>query len=201
MLEICLKLNIRCVSAYAFSIENFKRPVEEVAALMKLAEEKLLELCQHGDFLDEHGVRLYVFGNVKLLPQSLQRAVRKAENMTQHNNRYIFNLCMPYTSRDEITTAVEACVRDFTVNGCIERPITEKDIDDHLMTSQAGSPPLDILIRTSGVNRLSDFFLWQCCEETQLQFVPTYWPEFGLFDFIPIILDYQRKVWHSRMSV
>jgi len=201
MLEVCLKLNIRCVSVYAFSIENFKRSEEEVVALMKLAEEKLLELCQHGDLLDEHGVRLNVVGNVKLLPQSVQRAVRKAEDMTRHNNRSIFNICMPYTSRDEITTAVEACVRDFMANGCNERPITEKDIDNNLMTSQVGSPPLDILVRTSGVNRLSDFLLWQCCEDTQLQFVPTFWPEFGLFDFIPIILDYQRKVWNSCISV
>ena len=88
---------------------------------------------------------------------------------------------MPYTSRDEITTAVEACVRDFIANGCNERcafilvslvsrnsyfilmvrPITERDINDHLMTSLGESPPLDILIRTSGVNRLSDFLLWQ----------------------------------------
>ena len=87
MLEVCLKLNIRCVSAYAFSIENFKRPEEEVAALMKLVEEKLLELCQHGDLLNEHGVRLNVLGNVKLLPQSVQRAARKAEDMTRHNNQ------------------------------------------------------------------------------------------------------------------
>jgi ditrans,polycis-polyprenyl diphosphate synthase len=99
-----LRLNIRCVSAYAFSIENFKRSEEEVAALMKLAEEKLLELCQHGyslltaysqfclsytcrDLLDEHGVRLNVVGKIELLPQSVQRAIRKAENMTRHNNR------------------------------------------------------------------------------------------------------------------
>ena len=104
MLEICLKLNIRCVSAYAFSIENFKRSEDEVTALMKLAEEKLLEICQHGynllttysrfclsytcrDLLDEHGVRLIVVGKTELLPQSVQRAIRKAENMTRQNNR------------------------------------------------------------------------------------------------------------------
>jgi ditrans,polycis-polyprenyl diphosphate synthase len=99
-----LRLNIRCVSAYAFSIENFKRSEEEVATLMKLAEEKLLELCQHGynllttcsrfchsytcrDLLDEHGVRLNIVGKIELLPQSVQIAVRKAENMSRHNNR------------------------------------------------------------------------------------------------------------------
>ena len=87
MVKVCFKLNIRCVSVYVFSIENFKRPEEEVAALMKLVEEKLLELCQHGDFLIEHGVRLNVIGNVKLLPQSVQRAARKVEDMTRHNNR------------------------------------------------------------------------------------------------------------------
>jgi len=194
-------LNIRCVSAYAFSIENFKRPPGEVAALMKLAEDKLIELCQHGDLLDQHGVRLNVIGKVELLPPSVQRAVQKAESMTRHNNRSIFNLCMPYTSRDEITTAVEACVRDFIANGCNERHITEEDIDNHLMTSLGKSPPLDILVRTSGVNRLSDFLLWQCCEETQLQFIPTFWPDFGFLDLIPIILDYQRKVWSNRITV
>ena len=95
------------------------------------------------------------------------------------------------------------------------RNITTNDIDAQLMTSRAGSPPLDILIRTSGVNRLSDFLLWQvcivfvghprsltlfiqCCENTQIHFSPTYWPEFGLLDIIPVILDYQRKVWRAK---
>ncbi|CAA7267203.1 unnamed protein product [Cyclocybe aegerita] len=190
MLEACLRLNVRCVSAYAFSIENFKRSEEEVNALMAMAEEKLVELCGHGDLLDEYGVRLNVIGKQELLPASVQAAVAKAEGMTAHNTRAIFNLCMPYTSRDEITTAVQKCVRE-SKDCCI----SEKDIDAALMTSLGGSPPLDILVRTSGVKRLSDFLLWQCCEDTQLQFSSTYWPDFGLFDFIPIILDYQRKVW------
>jgi len=104
MLEICLRLNVTCVSAYAFSIENFKRSPEEVDQLMGMAEEKLLEICEHGwvfhvgscllafircdsDLLDQYGVRLNVIGRVELLPKSVQTAVHKAENMTRHNDK------------------------------------------------------------------------------------------------------------------
>jgi ditrans,polycis-polyprenyl diphosphate synthase len=94
----------------------------------------------------------------------------------------------------------------------LARPITEKDIEDRLLTAKVKTPPLDILIRTSGVKRLSDYLLWQvssaftpghlhaltiskCTEKTQIHFIDTYWPDIGLFDLLPIILDYQRKVW------
>ncbi|KAL1944647.1 hypothetical protein VTO73DRAFT_3077 [Trametes versicolor] len=194
MLEICIKLNVRCVSAYAFSIENFKRSPEEVTALMDLAEDKLLELCQQGDILDRYGIRLVVVGNRDMLPERVLAAAEKAESLTKNNNRAVFNLCMPYTSRDEITTAVHKVIQ-ARLSGADDTEITEDDIEAHLMTSIAGSPPLDILVRSSGVKRLSDYMLWQCSEDTQLQFSSTYWPEFGLLDFMPIILDYQRKVW------
>jgi ditrans,polycis-polyprenyl diphosphate synthase len=101
---------------------------------------------------------------------------------------------MPYTSSHEITSAVQCVVRSALASGT-ESEITEKDIEAHLMTSKVGSPPLDILVRTSGVKRLSDYLLWQCCENTQIHFPATYWPAFGLWDFMPVILDYQRKVW------
>ncbi|OSD08648.1 Di-trans-poly-cis-decaprenylcistransferase [Trametes coccinea BRFM310] len=195
MLEICIKLKVRCVSAYAFSIENFKRSPEEVNALMDLAEEKLLELCQKGDILDQYGIRLVVVGHKDMLPARVLAAAEKAEEMTRHNDRAIFNLCMPYTSRDEITTAVHSAIKSRLEDEADDTEITEDEIEAHLMTSIAGSPPLDILVRSSGVKRLSDYMLWQCSEDTQLQFSSTYWPEFGLLDFVPIILDYQRKVW------
>ncbi|KAI0819497.1 Di-trans-poly-cis-decaprenylcistransferase [Trametes gibbosa] len=197
MLEICIKLNVRCVSAYAFSIENFKRSPEEVTALMDLAEEKLLELCRQGDILDRYGIRLVVVGHRDMLPERVLAAAEKAENMTKDNNRAIFNLCMPYTSRDEITTAVQTTIQSRLDDDTDDTDITAEEIEAHLMTSLAGSPPLDILVRSSGVKRLSDYMLWQCSENTQLQFSSTYWPEFGLLDFVPIILDYQRKVWSS----
>ncbi|KAF5358126.1 hypothetical protein D9756_001160 [Leucocoprinus leucothites] len=187
ILDVCLQMNIYCVSAYAFAIENFKRPPGEVDALI--------------DLLDEYGVRLNVIGRVELFPKSVQRAVRKAEKMTRHNNRAILNLCMPYASRDEMTTAIEDCVKDgLTRHVDPDTYFTKEEVDKHLMSTVRGSPPLDILVRTSGVKRLSDFMLWQCCENTQLQFSPKYWPDFGLWDFIPIILDYQRKVYSRRIS-
>jgi len=198
MLEICLRLDVRCVSVYAFAIENFKRTPEEVDALMALAETKLLELCQHGDLLHEYGVRLNVLGRTSLLPPNVQAAIRKAEDMTRDNDRAILNLCMPYAARDEIATAVDRAVEHALSKEAehgSHHEITEDDIAAQLMTTRAGSPPLDLLVRTSGVRRLSDFLLWQCCEDTQLQFSSTYWPDFGLWDFVPIILDYQRRAW------
>lgn len=87
VLEVCLRLEVHCVSVYAFSIENFKRSEDEVNALMTLAEEMLLEVCKHGDLLDEYGVRLEVLGKTSLLPNSVQHAIEKAENLTRYNKR------------------------------------------------------------------------------------------------------------------
>ncbi|KAH8117121.1 Decaprenyl diphosphate synthase-like protein [Phellopilus nigrolimitatus] len=200
LLEVCLNLNIKCVSVYAFAIENFKRPPEEVDALMKLARDKLHELCEKGNLLDEYGVRLCVLGRTSMLPVDVQEAVQKAENMTRHNDRAILNLCMPYASRDEIATAVQRTVDKTLSDDSDISAITEASIDANLMTTLSGSPPLDILVRTSGVRRLSDYMLWQCAEDTQIQFVPCYWPDFGMREFIPIILAYQRKFWARRAA-
>ncbi|KAG7093590.1 hypothetical protein E1B28_007256 [Marasmius oreades] len=210
VLEVCLHLNIHCVSVFAFAIDNFKRPKEEVDALLNLAVDKLDELCQHEDLLTQYNVRLNVIGRKELFPTFVQDAVKRAEDLTRMNNGSILNLCMPYSSRDEITTAVESCVREavteFTSKGfsgseeASPMNITPEKITSRLMTTQCGSPPqVDILIRTSGVTRFSDYMLWQCNENTQVHFVDAYWPEFGLLDFVPIILQYQRAVWSGRI--
>ncbi|KAH9937002.1 Decaprenyl diphosphate synthase-like protein [Fomitopsis serialis] len=174
VLEICMLLKVRCVSVYAFAIDNFKRTPEEVDDLMTLLETLLLELCQRGELLDEYGVRL-------TCPCSA-----------------IFNVCMPYGARNEIATAVDLAVEHALSKR--QKTITEDDIGAHLMTTRVGSPPLDLLVRTSGVRRLSDFLLWQCCEDTQLQFLNPTWPEFGLWDLVSIILDYQRRAWSAQAA-
>ncbi|KAI0074203.1 Di-trans-poly-cis-decaprenylcistransferase [Panus rudis PR-1116 ss-1] len=199
ILAVCMQLNVRCVSVYALAIDNFKRSPTEVKDLLDLLEAKLNELCQHGELLQQYGVRLNVVGNKALFPERIQAAAQRAEELTCKHDRAILNLCMPYASQDEMATAVRMTVEERLEEDSDE-PITERDIDEHLMTSLAGSPPLDILVRTSGVKRLSDYLVWQACENTQLQFSNTYWPEFTFWDFLPIILDYQRKCWSSNIS-
>jgi len=201
VLDVCLRLRIQCVTVYAFAIENFNRPQEEVDLLMKLAEERLVEIAQRGEILDRHGVRLNVLGRRELFPPNVQVAIEKAENMTRHNDAAILNVCAPYASQDEMTTAVESVIREAIDSGDLDgSTITEDTINSHLSTSLAGSPPLDIFVRTSGVKRLSGFLTWQCSEHTQIHMVDTYWPEFGLFDLVPILLKYQRKVWADRVT-
>ncbi|KIM54456.1 hypothetical protein SCLCIDRAFT_136727 [Scleroderma citrinum Foug A] len=198
VLDICLRLRVRCVTVYAFAIDNFNRPKDEVDALMTLAEHRLVELAEKGQILDKYGVRLNVLGNRSLLPPNVQIAIEKAENMTRHNSAAILNVCAPYSSSHEITTAVESAIRgaldDRDLDGST---ITEHTIESHLSTALAGSPPLDVFVRTSGVKRLSGFLTWQCNENTQIHMINTFWPSFGLRDFIPILLQYQRKVWND----
>ncbi|KAJ7460900.1 Decaprenyl diphosphate synthase-like protein [Mycena galericulata] len=181
LLETCLRLQIQCVSVYAFAIDNFRRSPEEIEHLMNLAHDKLMEMSQHGQILEEYGVRLNVLGKTALLPEYVQEAIRHVES-------------------DEIATAVQSAVRNSLEKSNPEdHEITEEDISAQLMTTLAGSPPLEVLVRTSGVKRLSDFLLWQCSENTQIHFCKAYWPEFGLLDFVPILLDYQRKIWGRRI--
>ncbi|KZP01177.1 Di-trans-poly-cis-decaprenylcistransferase [Calocera viscosa TUFC12733] len=200
ILECLLKMHVKCVTVYAFAIENFNRPPEEVEALMALLRDKLQEISQKGQLLDQYGVRLNVIGERSMLPKDVQEIAQAVEDMTANNDRAILNVCMPYASRNEMASAVRVLIDQEKTFVLKHRSIEigENDIDQHLETNFRGSPPLDILIRTSGVHRLSDFMLWQCCDSTQIHYTPGYWPEFGLRDLVPILLDYQLKYWNGQ---
>ncbi|KIM33615.1 hypothetical protein M408DRAFT_326289 [Serendipita vermifera MAFF 305830] len=195
VLEICMRLGVPCVSVYAFSIENFKRPKQEVDALMELMKKGLLELSQHGDMLERYSVRVAGIGRTDLLPPDVLEVLRNVEELSKHNKKALFNICMPYTSQDEIATAVQSTVQKCLDGEIHPDDIGEEDIEEALLTSIPGSPPLDVLVRTSGVRRLSNFFLWQSCSDAQVHFLETLWPTFGLWDLTPIIMDYQKKQW------
>ncbi|CAG8782659.1 20594_t:CDS:2 [Cetraspora pellucida] len=189
VLDICLHLGIKVVTIYAFSIENFKRPKEEVDTLMKLAKAKFTELCEKSQLVNKYDICVKVLGNIALLPADVQKVARKAIDTTKHNSGPLLNICVPYTSRDEIASSIKSVIKSVE-NGHVQiRDINEEILEEYLYTH--GSPPLDILIRTSGEIRLSDFLLWQCHKNCYIHFVNCYWPEFSLWEMLPIILEYQ----------
>lgn len=258
---------MKVVTVYAFSIENFKRSKYEVDALMEMAKVKLSQLAQHGDLLDRYGASVRVLGQRELLKPDVIEAMDRAVGMTRHNKQAILNVCFPYTSHDEITTAIRDTVIDYSrplpsqhrpfseshithtirsrhlsaatlkvrsrspsssANSDTEdslsssttlhpdsppdepllledkdievkhremypdpETITSEVLNDHMFT--ADLPPLDLLVRTSGVERLSDFMLWQCHQDTEIVFLRCLWPEFDLWTFLPVLVEWQWK--------
>ncbi|PGH08477.1 di-trans,poly-cis-decaprenylcistransferase [Helicocarpus griseus UAMH5409] len=285
ILEVCYKAGVKVVTVYAFSIENFKRSKYEVDALMDMARVKLAQLSQHGDLLDRYGASVRVLGRRDLVKPEVLEAIDKAVELTSRNGDAILNICFPYTSRDEITSAIRNTVIDYstpldrtqlpssngprrafsethitqsiqkeigtvngngtesslhqqqpprgkratrsttedpssalksTTNGAPEKfttipetytsyppnsdqliflspeTITSQTLTDHMLT--AGCPPLDLLVRTSGVERLSDFMLWQCHQNTEIVFLETLWPSFDLWTFLPVLWEWQWRM-------
>ncbi|KAL8710417.1 MAG: hypothetical protein Q9220_005018 [cf. Caloplaca sp. 1 TL-2023] len=271
VLEVCYKSGVKVVTVYAFSIENFKRSKYEVDGLMDMAKVKLAQLLQHGDLLDRYGVSIRVLGQRDLIKPDLLADIDQAARMTSRNGDAILNVCFPYTSQDEITTAIKRTVIDYskplpthqrtfseshikntirsrhlsvaasrirdrskspssggasdvddsTSSSTTLHPdsppdnlmslekeeddldaghrdmypdaetITSHILNDHMYT--AGLPPLDLLIRTSGVERLSDFMLWQCHQNTEIVFLKCLWPEFDLWQFLPVLVEWQWR--------
>nr|XP_019012704.1 di-trans,poly-cis-decaprenylcistransferase [Kwoniella pini CBS 10737]OCF51485.1 di-trans,poly-cis-decaprenylcistransferase [Kwoniella pini CBS 10737] len=205
-LEICLRLRIRVVSVYAFAIDNFNRSEKEVSTLMRLAKDRLTELCQHGELLEEYGVKIKFIGQISLFPLDVQEAIKDMEEMTKNHKNGILNVCSPYSSRDEITSSIRQTIESINNNNNNdynfdeELIIKKEKIKSNLLFNNLENGKLDILVRTSNVKRLSDFMMWQASNDTQLHFVNTFWPEFGLSDMIPILLGWQQKQWMRQLG-
>lgn len=190
-LQWCHDLGINQVTVYAFSIENYKRPQEEVDTLMNLARDKFRRLIDEADRLAEAGVRVNVLGNLSLLPKDLQDLVYEASRVTAANSKATLNIAISYTSRDEMTNAVRK-VSEAVKDGLIdETDITADLIERCLYTSCSNQMP-DLLVRTSGEVRLSDFLLWQSTYSVT-HFTNVLWPDFGLHHLLSAIFHYQSK--------
>uniref|UniRef100_A0AAA9TB76 Alkyl transferase n=1 Tax=Bos taurus TaxID=9913 RepID=A0AAA9TB76_BOVIN len=158
-LRWCLNLGILEVTVYAFSIENFKRSKSEVDGLMDLAREKFSRLMEEQEKLQKHGVCIRVLGDLHLLPLDLQELVAQAVQTTKNYNKCFLNVCFAYTSRHEISNAVREMAWGVEQGLLDPSDVSESLLDKCLYTNH--SPHPDILIRTSGEVRLSDFLLWQ----------------------------------------
>lgn len=195
ILEILYECGVEHATVYAFSIENFKRLSYEVKWLMDLAKLKFKQITQHGDLCEEYGVKIQILGNIALLPKDVRKILKETEEMTKNNKRATLNVCFPYTSRDEMTYAIKSVVKQL-----VEQPdfvINEQTIDKFLYTKD--SPPLDLLVRTSGTYRLSDFLLWQCVSsDCAIVMVDTLWPEFSPYHMAKILLNWGfNKYWYG----
>lgn len=181
------ELGIKVLTLYAFSTENWKRPKTEVDYLMKLPEEFL------GSFLPElveENVQVRVMGNKDQLPPHTLRAINKAIDNTKHNDGLILNFALNYGSRYEIIEGIKQLIKD-TNNGRLEvEEINEEVFSAYLMSSDLREP--DLLIRTSGEIRLSNFMLWQLAY-AEFWFTEVLWPDFAEKHYYQAIVEYQRR--------
>ncbi|XP_063823589.1 dehydrodolichyl diphosphate synthase complex subunit DHDDS [Ostrinia nubilalis] len=186
-LKWCLDLGIPEVTVYAFSIENFKRSEDEVSALMDLARDKFQRLIDEIDQINELGVRMHIAGRLSMLPKDLRKMVSRAMLATRYNNKLRLNIAYAYTGRDEISRAASAIV-----DGVKNNELHADDIDEELVshTLELGEP--ELLVRTSGEVRLSDFMIWQI-SNCVLYFTDVLWPEFTIWNLLAAIIHFQRQ--------
>lgn len=156
-----LELEIKEVTVYAFSIENFSRPQDEVDALMTLAREKFSRLMDEKEKLQEKGIRIRVIGNLHLLPEDLQKSIAEAMLLTKNNHKSILNVAFAYTAREEITNSIKTIMEGVENSKLEPEDLYHGLIDECLYTNKCN--PVDLLVRTSGEMRFSDFLLWQVC--------------------------------------
>ncbi|CAO2178546.1 unnamed protein product [Urochloa humidicola] len=196
----CYEMGVKYIMVYAFSIDNFKRDPSEVQSLMQLMEEKINELLENRSVINKVNCKINFWGNLDLLCEPVMLAAQKLMASTAGNTGIVLSVCMPYNSTSEIVNAVnEVCAErremlqtehagDGTKSD-VHSEISVADLDQHMYS--AGCPDPDIVIRTSGETRLSNFLLWQTTF-SHLQNPDPLWPEFSFRHLVWSILQYQR---------
>ena len=185
--QACLDTGVEYLTLYAFSSENWKRPALEVNALMLLLENFL---NQKRDEMVREGIRLHHIGRIQELPSVCQRKLCEVMEATASNTKLHFVLALSYSGRAEIVDAVKSLVRDTAAGTVSEADITPELIASRLNT--AGMPDPDLLIRTSGEMRISNFLLWQL-SYTEIHVTKKFWPDFQREDFLAALEDYAGR--------
>lgn len=185
--EAAAELGIKYLTLYAFSTENWMRPKEEVDALMELLVETILD---ETPTLNKNNIRLQAIGNLKSLPKKCIAQLQQAIDETRKNNGLTLVLALSYSAKWEIIEAVKKIAADVKENKLNIEQINEQIFDDALSTQNIPHP--ELLIRTSGEQRISNFLLWQIAY-TELYFTETLWPDFNRQAFFDAIVDYQNR--------
>ncbi|QQR98856.1 MAG: isoprenyl transferase [Sphingobacteriales bacterium] len=185
--EACAEIGVKYLTLYAFSTENWNRPQTEVSALMELL---FLTIRKEIKTLQKNNIRLNSIGNIQFLPESSQKALKESIEATKNNDRMTLTLALSYGAREEITTAVKNIAQSVKDNNINIEDIDQAYISNQLYTHNIPDP--ELLIRTSGEHRISNFLLWQIAY-TELYFTPTLWPDFTKDDIYKSIYEYQNR--------
>ena len=183
----CTKADVEYLTLYTFSTENWKRPEDEVTTLMTLLSESVIK---ESDELMSKEIRMHVIGEIDKLPELVQEQLMNIVEITKNNSKTNLVLALSYGSQREILNAVKKIAQDVKQEKINVEDIDEKIFENHLYTKDF--PPVDLLIRTSGEVRISNFLLWQIAY-AELQFLDIYWPDFTEEDLFQCILNYQNK--------
>ena len=187
VISACNEVNIPYLTLYTFSTENWNRPTEEVNTLMDLLSSTLL---QEAEEIFSKGLRIHAIGDLDRLPDTVREQLLNIIELTKNNNKGNLILALSYGSQREILNAVKEISKKVKDGEVDINDIDEKLFENHLYTKDF--PPVDLLIRTSGEVRISNFLLWQIAY-AELQFLDTLWPDFTKEDFFQCIVNYQSK--------
>jgi len=191
LLGWCDKLIVKIVTLYTFSTENFRRSPEEVAEIMQIAEEKFRKLLTN-ERIHKNKVHVKVIGRVNLLPKSLQQLIADVEKATANYDNQFLNFAFAYGGRAEILDAAKTIAAKVK-NGELELDdVDESTFEKYLYTAHMDKQDPDLIIRTSGEERLSGFLLWQSAY-SELCFLDVYWPDFRLIDLLRAFRTFQKR--------
>jgi len=180
----CRKKGVKILTLFVFSTENWHRPINEVKYLMRLLADSLSK--DNVEKLHKDGIKIKIIGQRKNLSKDFQKTIKEAEEITKHNKKGILNLALSYGGRAEIIEAVKRIIR----KKISPNKIDEKSFEKNLWTED--EPPLDLIIRTGGEKRISNFLIWQAAY-SELYFSNKYWPDFNKKDLEAAFRDYSLR--------
>jgi undecaprenyl diphosphate synthase len=187
VVEFCRRSGIRFLTLYAFSTENWKRPSTEVSGLMRLLSQFLDSELEE---LHKNDIQFRTIGNLNRLPALLKAKIEAGIERTAKNGSLVLTIALSYGGRQDIISATQKIVRAVKSRSLDEKELTEQVFSEFLDTR--GTPDPDLLIRTGGEMRISNFLLWQCAY-AELYFTPRLWPDFGDQDFLDAVDEYRSR--------
>ncbi len=186
-IEGAAEIGIKVMTLYAFSTENWNRPKKEIDILMHLL---VSSLKKELPLLQKNNIQLQAIGNLSQLPKKAQKELKEVIDKTKNNNHLILNLAISYSAKEEIVNAFKNISKKIVNNELSIEDINENVINNHLYTRNL--PNVDLVIRTSGEKRISNFLLWQIAY-AELYFIDLFWPDFRKKDLENAIIDYQQR--------